>query len=370
MGTIRFLQALAVTLVHVGKIPFYSGINSLLAVQGFYVISGFLIARVWDIKYAEQPNSIRLFYGNRAARIFFMYWAVLLFALAAALIFYAARGRWPQYLTVDPTLSLQIILYQIVSNILLAGSSIALFLGASAEGSLYFTNDFMSSPIKIWPLLTLAPAWTLELELWFYLLAPFILRLRLPWIVGIAAISFVLRFGWYQTGHDVDPWSYRFFPFELGVFLLGVIAYKVARYIPTVQWVSMMAYVAVVAAIVAYLPDYLATNRFLFLFAFAAFLPMIFELTKDWRADRFLADMSYPLYLVHWPIMFLVSSVSKPIPSWPGMTATILAVASSCALVIWVERPIDQWRQSRFRDQSGRPLKSADAKAHAVGTPQ
>jgi hypothetical protein len=56
MGAIRFLLALAVTIAHVGKIPFYSGIGSLIAVQGFYVISGFLIARVWDIKYARQAH--------------------------------------------------------------------------------------------------------------------------------------------------------------------------------------------------------------------------------------------------------------------------------------------------------------------------
>jgi peptidoglycan/LPS O-acetylase OafA/YrhL len=70
LGTIRFLFALAVVMVHAGKIPFYSGINSLLAVQGFYVISGFLIARAWDIKYAGLRNGVRSFYGNRAARIF------------------------------------------------------------------------------------------------------------------------------------------------------------------------------------------------------------------------------------------------------------------------------------------------------------
>lgn len=165
MGTIRFLLALAVTIVHVGKIPYYSGINSLLAVQGFYVISGFLIARIWDIKYSGKPNSIRLFYSSRAARVYFMYWAVLFLALAAAIIFHTFMGRWPQYLTVDPTLSSKIILYQIVSNLTLAGSSIALWLGATPDGAIYFTNDFTSSPLQIWSLLTLAPAWTLELEL-------------------------------------------------------------------------------------------------------------------------------------------------------------------------------------------------------------
>jgi peptidoglycan/LPS O-acetylase OafA/YrhL len=193
------LFALAVVMVHAGKIPFYSGINSLLAVQGFYVISGFLIARAWDIKYAGLRNGVRSFYGNRAARIFLMYWAVLLLALAVGLIFHAIRGHWPPYMTVDPWLSLDVIVYQICSNLFLAGSSLAFFLGASVGGPLYFTGDFTTSTVQIWSLLTLSPTWSLELELWFYLLAPFLLRLRLRWILGIAAASFTLRLAWYPT---------------------------------------------------------------------------------------------------------------------------------------------------------------------------
>jgi peptidoglycan/LPS O-acetylase OafA/YrhL len=349
LGTIRFLLALAVTITHVGQIPFYAGINSLLAVQGFYVISGFLIARIWDIKYAEQPNGIRLFYINRAARIYLMYWVVLFVALAFSLLFHALRGYWPQYMTVDTSLSWQLILYQIISNVFLAGSSLALFLGATVNGSLYFTQDFASSPVQVWSLLTLAPAWTLELELWFYLLAPFILRLRLLWIIGLIGVSFTLRFIWYDMGHDVDPWTYRFFPFEIGVFLLGVIAYRVGKHIPATRSVSMATYIVAVAAIAIHLPEYLVSHRFLFLVIFAAILPMIFELTKDWRFDRFLADISFPLYLCHWPL----AMIAWRWPAfWPGMPATVLAILYACALVIWVERPIDRWRHARFRGSS------------------
>jgi peptidoglycan/LPS O-acetylase OafA/YrhL len=81
----------------------------------------------------------------------------------------------------------------------LAGSSLAFFLGASVGGPLYFTGDFTTSTVQIWSLLTLSPTWSLELELWFYLLAPFLLRLRLRWILGIAAASFTLRLAWYHA---------------------------------------------------------------------------------------------------------------------------------------------------------------------------
>jgi hypothetical protein len=35
------------------------------------------------------------------------------------------------------------------------------------------------------------------------------------------AAGFAARFSWYAMGHDVDPWTYRFFPFEIGLFVSG-----------------------------------------------------------------------------------------------------------------------------------------------------
>jgi peptidoglycan/LPS O-acetylase OafA/YrhL len=72
LGTIRFLLALAVVGAHVGKLPFTVQLGSLLAVQAFYIISGFLIALVWTNKYERRPNGRFLFYTNRAARIYIL----------------------------------------------------------------------------------------------------------------------------------------------------------------------------------------------------------------------------------------------------------------------------------------------------------
>lgn len=339
MGSIRLLLALAVVLAHVTRPPFHLGINALLAVEGFYAISGFLIAMVWDRKYSRQPHAIRSFYANRAARIYFMYWAVLLLTLLVGAIIHAMKGDWPSWMEIQRAPLL--LIYQVVTNLTLAGSSIAFWLG-SANGSLYFTYDYAASPFPVFSLLLLSPAWTLELELWFYLLAPFILRLRLPWIAGICAASFALRFAWYWTGNDInaDPWSYRFFPFELGVFLLGVIAYRVSKSIPSNVWASYAAFALAVTVVCVQLPLHLFEYRFVYLVVFAALLPMIFELTKDWPMDQFLADMSFPLYLVHWPIVLMLHNR-------PAVLNIMLSLVCAALLVAYVERPIDRWRHSR-----------------------
>ena len=338
MGSIRLLLALAVVLAHVSRPPFHLGVSALLAVQGFYAISGFLIARVWDLKYSQRPHAIRSFYANRAARIYFMYWAILFLSVLVGVIVRAMSGNWP--FSMEMQRAPLLLIYQIVTNLTLAGSSVALWLG-SADGSLYFTYDYASSPFPVHSLLFLSPAWTLELELWFYLLAPFTLVLRLPWIAGICAASFALRFAWYWTGHDInaDPWSYRFFPFELGVFLLGVIAYKVSKFIPSNRWVCYAAYALAVTVVGVELPIHLFEYRFIYLVVFAALLPMIFELTKDWPMDQFLADMSFPLYLVHWPIALLAQNC-------PAVLTIMLSLVCAALLVVYVERPIDRWRHS------------------------
>jgi peptidoglycan/LPS O-acetylase OafA/YrhL len=85
LGAIRFLLAFAVVGAHFGKIPYHVPLSSLLAVQAFYIISGFLIALVWDNKYASRPNGLFLFYTNRAARIYWLYWVVLAISIAVAI---------------------------------------------------------------------------------------------------------------------------------------------------------------------------------------------------------------------------------------------------------------------------------------------
>lgn len=351
MGLIRFLLALAVATVHITGTTIFQGVNSVLAVQCFYTISGFLIAGAWDEKYSKQPHSLALFYTNRAARIFFMYWTVLFIFVVIGVVFFVMAGRWPPYLIVIPAAPLTFLIFQITSNLTLIGSSVGLWLGSTLDAVLYFTSDFTASPFPVWRLLAIAPAWTLELELWFYLLAPFLLRLRLQWIAAIAALSFAARIGGYMMEYNSDPWTYRFFPFELGVFLLGAIAYKVTKSIEwsRFRWLSMLVFGITTASIAAFVPPILTENRYLFLVLFAAALPMIFNLTRTWRIDRLLADMSFPLYLVHWPILLLVYDLPKPFPSWPSMTPVLLSIISAAALALLVERPIDKWRHSRIQ---------------------
>jgi peptidoglycan/LPS O-acetylase OafA/YrhL len=366
LGTIRFLLALSVVAAHVRGLPFSVELGSVKAVQAFYIISGFLIALVWTNKYSCQPNGLRLFYSNRAARIYILYWVVLVISIVVAQIIKTTTHNYPGYFGSQPH---AILPYKIFVNAFIFGSSWAYWLGFDDATGFYFTMDFTASPYPVWSVMSLAPAWTLDLELTFYLLAPFLVNLRLRYIFGIIAASLIARFSWYAMGHDVDPWIYRFFPFEIGLFLAGVAAYRVSSALklkPNTAILGLL-FVALVVSIVDYTDLGLPHGpyaSFLYLFAFAAAIPYVFELTRSWKVDRFLADMSFPLYLAHWPVGGIwvyfrdYLHLSSVWPNYPGLVPAIASVIAAALLVIFLERPVERWRQSR--------LTSAQVKAPAT----
>ncbi|MEA2919736.1 MAG: hypothetical protein QOJ15_11817 [Bradyrhizobium sp.] len=378
MGTIRFLLALAVVCAHVGKLPFTVQLGSLLAVQAFYIISGFLIALVWTNKYERRPNGLFLFYSNRAARIYILYWAVLVISIVVALVTKWLTHDFPSYWGSPPR---GLLPYTIFTNAWIFGSSWAYWLGFASppyvtidDGSLYFTMDYTSSQDPVWRTMILGPAWTLDLELCFYLLAPLLLSLRLRYILAIIATSLLARFSWYAMGHDADPWNYRFFPFEIGLFMLGAAAYRVSRMLawqpsPTIL---KIVFAALVGSILGYgmlgLPHG-SFNSFVYLFIFAALIPYVFDLTRSWRFDRFLADMSFPLYLAHWPVgsisIYIRDRFLLPAPEYRGLVPAIASIAAAALLVIFVERPVERWRQSRITPAKVAPGYALRARADA-----
>jgi peptidoglycan/LPS O-acetylase OafA/YrhL len=361
LGTIRFLLALAVICAHVGKLPYTVQLGGLLAVQAFYIISGFLIALVWTNKYERRSNGLFLFYSNRAARIYILYWVVLVISIVVALVIKWLIHDYPPYFGSRPR---GLMPYTLFTNTWIFGSSWAYWLGYDSppnvsidQGSLYFTTDYTLSPYPVWGTMILGPAWTIDLELSFYLLAPLLVSLRLRYILAIIGASLAARFSWYAMGHDVDPWNYRFFPFEIGLFMLGVAAYRVSS---IVAWqpsphILKIVFAALVGSIVEYGTlglSHGSFNSFVYLFIFAALIPYVFNLTRSWRFDRFLADMSFPLYLAHWSVAGVWASIRDRFPplwsEYPGIVPAIASIAAAALLVIFVERPVERWRQSRI----------------------
>jgi peptidoglycan/LPS O-acetylase OafA/YrhL len=59
--------------------------------------------------------------------------------------------------------------------------------------------------------------------------------------------------------------------------------------------------------------------------------------------------MSYPLYLAHWPVwLFIRDFMPVPWPRFPGLVPALASIVAAACLVIYVERPIERWRQARI----------------------
>jgi peptidoglycan/LPS O-acetylase OafA/YrhL len=102
-----------------------------------------------------------------------------------------------------------------------------------------------------------------------------------------------------------DPWCYRFFPVELGTFLLGSLGYYFYAFARERRWnlkrLGRIAwpFMVVTILVIAY-PDRLQGVRpALFFMLMAACVPFIFALTKNWAIDRWIGELSYPVYIVH-----------------------------------------------------------------------
>lgn len=82
MGTLRLLLALAVVLFHSGPFVFTGSdwVGGIVAVEGFFVVSGFYMALVLHQRYGGR---LRDFYANRLLRLFPLYWAALALYLVA-----------------------------------------------------------------------------------------------------------------------------------------------------------------------------------------------------------------------------------------------------------------------------------------------
>lgn len=74
-------------------------------------------------------------------------------------------------------------------------------------------------------------------------------------------------------------------------------------------------------------------------------MPAIFSLSKNSAVDRWIGDLSYPLYLVH--VLVLVVMHVKNIPA-PGSVFLPVALVVSALLLVVVDHPVERYRQRRL----------------------
>ncbi len=362
MGSIRLLLALAVIAAHTGTLVGFPLIGGPQAVQLFFIISGFYMTLILNEKYTG-PGSYALFASNRALRLFPLYWTVLLATVAISAIVGLSSGNW---LRLSPWmehwshLSLGTVALLGIANVTIFGQDLIMFLAADPAGNLHFTKDFRADEPQLWTLLQVPAAWSLALELTFYAIAPFIVRRRLSLILAIIGACLAFRVVMHlKFGLSADPWSSRFFPFELGVFLLGTVSWHLLKRIeakgapPRAVLCSILIGYLLLVTLFAVIPwnnglPFFAKKWVMFAITALA-IPYIFTLTKSWRFDAAIGELSYPIYIVHGLIITLCAGAiaTHGLKAYEGVIVALIAIAVSLLMVRLISDPIEHFRRAR-----------------------
>lgn len=358
MGCLRVILALWVVLTH-GEAFFGRPVpQAWVAVQCFFIISGFYMSLILDQKYCGA-GAWRKFYGSRLLRLFPMYWLVLVLSVGSAGVLWGWAGH-----ALGPVALLQehggrldagSVLLLGVSNLFILGQDALNFMGLDAAGSFFWTANFREHPPELWQFLFIPQAWSIELELCFYALAPWLLRWRSRRLLVVVACSLALRAAIYAAGWRHDPWTYRFFPAELALFLMGAFSYRFSRSPAFARWREsrgvglLLGAVFGLAVIFPWIPLPGQIKAWPFYLLTMAAVPFLFDRTKNLRWDRWVGELSYPVYIGHYWVVGLCAAF---LPAGWQEHRSLVAAAGSLLLAVALQevagKRLEAWRQSRL----------------------
>jgi peptidoglycan/LPS O-acetylase OafA/YrhL len=316
---LRGLAVLVVVFFH-ARLGIFAG--GYLGVDIFFVISGFLITSMVKSQIEAEKFSFTQFYFRRAKRL-----------LPAA------------YLTFSVTALLSIVLLtgnelrQFADQLLGAVTFTANFV-LMGQGS-YFGGDADLKP--------LLHTWSLSIEEQYYLVMPALLyfiprRFWLVFVVVVVTVSFVLCLAIGLIRPDIAFYLFPTRAWELGLGSLG--AFIIGR--ADVQRLAKALFWPALGALVI-LPIWPIGGQHPGIDALLACgATLIVILRSHHLLNRptikplaFVGDISYSLYLVHWPLFALATNVwVGELPLWVKLSGIVISLVLAWLQYHYVEDPI------------------------------
>ena len=306
MGSLRFILAISVVLSHTYGHLFVGG---RLAVQMFYIISGFLISFI--LKESLNYKDLKKFYLNRFLRLFPVYYFSSLILLVLYIYQYSYTEKdifFHTFHQVDFIGKL----YYLFSNLFILGQDFAFF-SVINDGKIQPNFFFGSTELKVYNGHLSHVSWTLSLEIMFYILAPFIIHRKLILIV-ILFSSIILRLIliYFDIGMS-GGFTYRFFPLEIALFILGSLShqilspiYKKNKHKISNLFTKVYTFCFLIFCLVfSFIPNIHITTFFA-IFLIIISLPVLFDFQNSYKFDRLIGSYSYPIYIAHFPAIIFV----------------------------------------------------------------
>lgn len=354
---IRLLLALIVLTAHAGPLFNYVIANTTIAVLSFFIISGFYMALVLDTKYKTSKTNY-VFITNRILRIFPVYLACLVVVVFLAVIKYIF------HIGSDDNAVMHYLQYSHDVSTFTFVTNLMNFVARNL--TLLITTDYFLVPDKTPGYLLVQQAWTLQLELLFYFFAPIIFRLSRRIFLIAFGIYFLIFFGFIVPAHLIpdETLTYAFLQYIL-FFLLGIASYKYlykkifqkkfSPIILTCIFLFIVFYIVFYNMLpVHYSLPFLPFADGIYYGIFAIITPFIFIFTRSNRIDKWIGDLSYPVYIIHFLVIKLLTNISffHANSTEKTLLVIIITLGLSYILVRFINQPIDQIRQNRLRFSS------------------
>lgn len=324
------------------------------------------MALILEKKYVGE-GGYRLFLGNRFLRLFPVYWIVLvatgIAGIAGWKLFHA--GPLQEYFEGAHSLGVEAWCLVVIGNLGIVGQDLAYFLGLHpVDGSLQWTGDFLASQPPLFKFFLVPQAWSLSLEICFYFIAPLLAARSTRLLIVLVSASLAARlYIFLRLGLDHDPWLDRIFPLELALFFAGMLAYRLYK----AGWAGRIAAVGGLILPVTLLTIFAfpflqviglgphAVNWLFYLWLVIA-LPSIFDRTKSSSLDARIGELSYPIYVVHLLVLYLMAPLIGRVGllSFKGELAVILSIVAAWFLVRFVADPVERYRQYRVQRHRAR----------------
>lgn len=324
MGILRLILALSVVAGH-GDFwrPFFF-IDAAAAVICFFIMSGFYMALVLDQKYTSTKDFF-------IARLWRLYPSYLLFTILYGLL-WVYEGR-----PFDPLAS--------IFTITLAGQD--------------FYSLFVIPGIDVQTKIPIAQAWSVAVELELYLLAALMFKKR-NGILTVFLLGLATRVALHLMGLTKTPYGSWLF-FNVVVFFgAGGMGYLAYRKIEAWKYRNHAAFaLALLLALICKKYDgFFAVeargDRLVQMPLYATLavaIPFVFAATKDWKWDKLLGELSYPIYLCH----IFVFAIAKQIHGNRWFILASILILSLTALLA-LEKPLEKMRARRIRQPALAPL--------------
>ena len=311
-----------------------------IAVAGFFVISGYLIAAILSkINNINSGKSLLYFYGSRYLRIFPLYILVILaysyFFPSSVIVFHAES------------------FYARLNDLLLL-----------PRGLYSFVLDHHNH-VQTWTGMIDDPSWTLTQDIVFYLIAPFIFSSWYKKKIFFYTFIFILLiyallFSVSKYGSSLDGWNEMYYSTgqaNLLCFIMGMWGFLFLNRFNVNKYILYIAIFYIIYLMYFPVVPFYISPYILWCAAVLAFVYIITAVAKNGFSahEAAVSNFTYSLYLTHVPFLLIISGgylVAAEAPFRLKLLWLLLAILLAIVVNKFIEGKFEILRK-KFKTRGG-----------------